>query len=71
MKIRVGLFGFGKTGKLVADEFIKDDNFVTDDLQLENPELKIRLSSEEKDKTNYIGVGKSKNEKYIYLYQKF
>lgn len=27
MKIRVGLFGFGKTGKLVADEFIKDDNF--------------------------------------------
>ena len=27
MKIRVGLFGFGKTGKLVEDEFIKDDNF--------------------------------------------
>ena len=26
-KIRVGLFGFGKTGKLVAGEFIKDDRF--------------------------------------------
>lgn len=26
-KIRVGLFGFGKTGKLVADEFIKDKRF--------------------------------------------
>lgn len=26
-KIRVGLFGFGKTGKLVANEFIKDDRF--------------------------------------------
>ena len=26
-KIRVGLFGFGKTGKLVANEFIKDERF--------------------------------------------
>lgn len=26
-KIRVGLFGFGKTGKLVAAEFIKDERF--------------------------------------------
>jgi 4-hydroxy-tetrahydrodipicolinate reductase len=26
-KIRAGLFGFGKTGKLVAGEFIKDDRF--------------------------------------------
>lgn len=25
--IRIGLFGFGKTGKLVAGEFIKDDRF--------------------------------------------
>ncbi|TCX48914.1 dihydrodipicolinate reductase C-terminal domain-containing protein [Dehalobacter sp. 14DCB1] len=27
MKIRVGLFGFGKTGSLVAQEIIKDDMF--------------------------------------------
>ncbi|NCD08284.1 MAG: dihydrodipicolinate reductase [Negativicutes bacterium] len=26
-KIRVGLLGFGKTGKLVADEFLKDEAF--------------------------------------------
>ncbi len=26
-KIRIGLFGFGKTGKLVANEFLKDDRF--------------------------------------------
>ena len=26
-KIRVGLFGFGKTGKLVAHEFLKDERF--------------------------------------------
>ena len=26
-KIRVGLFGFGKTGKLVAGEFLKDARF--------------------------------------------
>ena len=26
-KIRVGLFGFGKTGKLVANEFIKDERY--------------------------------------------
>ena len=26
-RISVGLFGFGKTGKLVANEFIKDDRF--------------------------------------------
>ncbi len=26
-KIRVGLFGFGKTGKLVAGEFLKDERF--------------------------------------------
>ena len=26
-RINVGLFGFGKTGKLVANEFIKDDRF--------------------------------------------
>ena len=26
-KIRVGLYGLGKTGKLVAGEFIKDDRF--------------------------------------------
>jgi 4-hydroxy-tetrahydrodipicolinate reductase len=25
-KIRIGLFGFGKTGKLVANEFLKDDS---------------------------------------------
>ncbi len=25
--IRIGIFGFGKTGKLVTDEFIKDSNF--------------------------------------------
>ena len=27
MKINVGLFGFGQTGKLVADEFIKENDF--------------------------------------------
>ena len=26
-KIRIGLFGFGKTGKLVASEFLKDERF--------------------------------------------
>lgn len=26
-KIRIGLFGFGKTGKLVANEFIQDERF--------------------------------------------
>ena len=26
-KVRIGLFGFGKTGRLVANEFIRDDRF--------------------------------------------
>lgn len=26
-KIKIGVFGFGRTGKLVADEFIKDERF--------------------------------------------
>jgi len=26
-KIKVGIFGFGRTGKIVVNEFIKDGNF--------------------------------------------
>jgi len=26
-RIKIGLFGFGKTGRMVANEFIKDDLF--------------------------------------------
>ena len=29
-KIRIGLFGFGKTGRMVADEFFKDGLFNLD-----------------------------------------
>ena len=29
-KIRIGLFGFGKTGRMVADEFFKDSLFNLD-----------------------------------------
>jgi len=48
-KIRIGLFGFGKTGKLVAHEFMNDDHF---DVKWV---VKRRLSNTEKYASRLLG----------------
>ena len=45
-KIRVGLFGFGRTGKIVANEFLQDSNFSLEWVVRKTPRNKHKFASD-------------------------
>ncbi|MCK4905022.1 dihydrodipicolinate reductase [bacterium] len=45
-KIRIGLFGFGRTGKIVANEFLQDSNFSLEWVVRKTPRNKHKFASD-------------------------